>query len=589
MDSGSVVTYTALRPSSQSRMSLQTLSSTADSASTGTSSLQFHVDRALATALEMEKLDAVQEETPPASTNSSESARHARPPRPSAPVPEGPSSESTLRDVASPSPIPIPPPTKVPSRPASKLSQLSQSRAQRAPSNGPSPAATPAAASVVSEGKPPSAVSRRSLSGERKVTPEPPGVQVQPASSASSATSMTSKPKSKLSQLAQSKARETPRTVTPAGSAAVSQVSAVSESKPKSKLAAMAQAKAQSSRGSSVKSVPPAITVPPALETLIATPSPVASSAGKPPSKLAQLAQAKAQQASSKATDAAPSPASSSPKPTSKLAQLAQAKAQQASSRAPDASQPAESPVSASPRPASKLAQMAQAKAEQPRPSLWSSPPKKSPAPPLPGLMVHQSHTEYLTPIANGATATTAITTTYQSLGDLAHPQRSAHATSSMHMFAPKSGEAKPSKLAMKSKKAPKQSVAESEPVTTPDTAAAPPDPMFTLYSARTRASPSAFATLLVSEEQDSSHSGHSKRSHGHEREHDKHKRKPRKSNEVTLPPGTSAAVQGFAFDVPSPDDVVFNARRGTSLAKRGSAASRLTPSTASPARTAVR
>ena len=192
---------------------------------------------------------------------------------------------------------------------------------------------------------------------------------------------------------------------------------------------------------------------------------------------------------------------------------------------------------------------------------------------------MHQSHTEYFTPIANGATATTAITTTYQSLGDLAHPQRSAHATSSMHMFAPKPGEAKPSKLAMKSRK---HKHAEPEPESEPEAPTAPPDPIFSPTSSQARATPSAFATLLVSEEQESTHSGHSKRSH--EREKDKHKRKPRNSNEVTLPPGTSAAVQGFAFDVPSPDDVVFNARRGTSLAQRASASSHL----ASPARAAV-
>jgi hypothetical protein len=82
-----------------------------------------------------------------------------------------------------------------------------------------------------------------------------------------------------------------------------------------------------------------------------------------------------------------------------------------------------ESPVlSSSERPASKLAQMAQAKSKR-----GSGLPKLNTATsPSPSTLVGTSHTEYITPIANGPTATTAITTSYQTLGNLLSPAQSA-------------------------------------------------------------------------------------------------------------------------------------------------------------------
>src|SRR5258708_32579838 len=83
-----------------------------------------------------------------------------------------------------------------------------------------------------------------------------------------------------------------------------------------------------------------------------------------------------------------------------------------------------ESPVLASSeRPACKLAKLAQAKSKQggsgaPKPNAASST--------TPSTLVGTSHTEYLTPIANGPTATTAITTSYQTLGNLLSPTKSA-------------------------------------------------------------------------------------------------------------------------------------------------------------------
>lgn len=97
--------------------------------------------------------------------------------------------------------------------------------------------------------------------------------------------------------------------------------------------------------------------------------------------------------------------------------------------------------------------------------------------------------------------------------------------------------------------------------------------PIFSSDVIRARASPSAFASVLV----DDAESVRSPKSSS-SRDKDKDqtaKFRSRKGKEVA-PPSASplSASRGFAFDVPSPDDIVFNARKGSSLAQRPLASS---------------
>lgn len=262
-------------------------------------------------------------------------------------------------------------------------------------------------------------------------------------------------------------------------------------------------------------------------------------------------------------------------------------------------------------RPTSKLAQLAQAKAQQSQQSPLAMKAKQMRSE-GPGLAVHKSHTEYLVPIVNGPTATTAITTTYQTLGSLAqHKRSSSSTTQGVEMYASKASrdaaEPRQSKLAMKSRRAPKTELEpDDEPVL-----AALDLPMFSSDAPRTRALPSAFAALLIDDEappRGKSAGSKDKKESTLTQEHrtivEKPRKRTHKRHEVPPPPTSTTSSQGFAFDVPSPDDVVFNARRGTSLGGRslsasthpqstassgGSAASRSTSTTPLPIRTSVR
>lgn len=226
-------------------------------------------------------------------------------------------------------------------------------------------------------------------------------------------------------------------------------------------------------------------------------------------------------------------------------------------------------------RPQSKLAKLAQAKANSHAlvPSVPVSPPKELPKP----------HTEYLTPIANGATATTAITTSYQSLQSLSIPQ----ALEPLPLVQMPGTETRSSKLALKVKKAQAKSPSSSA---TDDEGSLPPlPPLFLSNSTRSRALPSAFASLLLndpltpSEDKDKdckspkygreelnlvdmyqASLSRSKSTLGHDLHYCKRSR-------VMSPASSDLGVRStsFAFDVPSPDDIVFNARRGTALAQR--------------------
>lgn len=141
--------------------------------------------------------------------------------------------------------------------------------------------------------------------------------------------------------------------------------------------------------------------------------------------------------------------------------------------------------------------------------------------------------------------------------------------------------EPKRSKLALKSRRAHEKPAYE-----TPadedfhDFGFTPPlSPMFLPKTTRSRALPSAFASLLV-DDRLTSYDSEGKGTHKHKgerREDIKHidasgtvsalsdlaetpKHRPQSSS--------PASPKRFAFDVPSPDDIVLNARRGTSLAQ---------------------
>ena len=227
-------------------------------------------------------------------------------------------------------------------------------------------------------------------------------------------------------------------------------------------------------------------------------------------------------------------------------------------------------------RPQSKLAKLAQAKASSHAlvPRVPVSPTKELPKP----------HTEFLTPIANGATATTAITTSYQSLQSLSTTQ----SLKPVPLIQMPGGETRSSKLVLKVKKAQAKSLSQSS-VTDDEGSLPSPPPLFLPSSTRSRALPSAFASLLLDDPLTSSEDkdkdckspkygreelnlvdmyqaslSRSKSTLGHELEQYKRSRvKPPTS------PDLSVRSTSFAFDVPSPDDVVFNARRGTALAQR--------------------
>ncbi|TBU31998.1 hypothetical protein BD311DRAFT_775557 [Dichomitus squalens] len=277
--------------------------------------------------------------------------------------------------------------------------------------------------------------------------------------------------------------------------------------------------------------------------------------------------------------------------------------------RSPPSSPPRAQAPSTSPQPRqlSKLAKLAQAKAQE---QSKSKPQSTS----HPGLILPRTTTEYLTPTANGPTATTAITTSYQSLSGLLSrnqlkvppsqptvaplPKAASPRVPFAGSASAKSSEPKQSKLAMKSKSS--RTKASTEPEPEPEDAPVFEVPMFSPSAIRSRAPPSAFATLLVSDASDGtsvngSESAHLCEHHQAERERDRRRsnersrtseedakrRRSRGGRIDTVLPPTMPSLRGFAFDVPSPDDIVYSARKGTSLGQR------TTSSTVSSAMTA--
>ena len=248
-----------------------------------------------------------------------------------------------------------------------------------------------------------------------------------------------------------------------------------------------------------------------------------------------------------------------------------------------------ESPTtSSSERPTSKLAKLAQAKSKQG--GSGASQPRAARSP-SPSSLLPTTHTEYLTPIANGPTATTAITTSYQSLSSLLSPTRSALPPSfppaGHNSSSPSSPEPRQSKLAMKAKKShlKQGSSTDGDQAYLP----VPVHAMFKPEGNRSRASPSTFASILLdgvplTSDEDKGHRKERRdklprerrRSHGRSnptspldeatanvKASSKHKSSAGKATNMPLAP-----LGPFAFDIPSPDDIVLNARRGTSLAR---------------------
>ena len=228
-------------------------------------------------------------------------------------------------------------------------------------------------------------------------------------------------------------------------------------------------------------------------------------------------------------------------------------------------------PKSASGRPPSKLALLAQQKADANR-----------------GPKLPKTTTEYLTPIANGSSVTTAITTSYQSLYSLTDPSRPTMIPkldivplqqSENGANLPQAG-TKPSKLALKVKRAGERHV---RPVPVEEEITLPVSSIFQAKPTRTRASPSAFASLLIhdipippQDKNDKDWKHREKRDMGAASSpvlvmDDTLNGRPRtrKRNHVRPPPIAELSPSAFSFDDPSPDDVVLQARRGTTLGKQ--------------------
>ncbi|KAJ7228960.1 hypothetical protein GGX14DRAFT_346787 [Mycena pura] len=248
-------------------------------------------------------------------------------------------------------------------------------------------------------------------------------------------------------------------------------------------------------------------------------------------------------------------------------------------SKIPEMPSPSTSPPTA--RQHSKLALLAQANK-----AARISKPKPLTSPPVLPL----EHTEYLTPIANGSAVTTAITTSYQSLYSLTNPDRSTGTTpfvvvplpATITTHAPSPADAKKTKLAMKIKRGQEK----QQPQRMPEAPAPSIPPMFLPKATRTRASPSSFASLLVDDVSSSEVGGPYARRTAKQTKEKQSEQRPRHGSrqkhseefpEFFVPSGS-------AFDGPSPDDVVLNARRDTSLAqmRTGTASTSVTKSSTS-------
>lgn len=216
-------------------------------------------------------------------------------------------------------------------------------------------------------------------------------------------------------------------------------------------------------------------------------------------------------------------------------------------------------------RPTSKLALLAQSKSADIPPKVKRP---KVMGPPY-------AQTQYLTPTSNSSAMTTAITTYMQTPDTMLKMSRTDLPPSyppvkpSGNLVSGGGGPGKLSKLAIKAKHTQRRPIADVEPTDgdSPDIGALPVDPIYGVRGAVT-ASPSTFADLLVNRDPERSEAA-MKAEELERRSDEKRRRKHRRDALLPshlLSSASSADAQGFAFDVPSPDDVVLNARRGTSL-----------------------
>ncbi|KIM45904.1 hypothetical protein M413DRAFT_23715 [Hebeloma cylindrosporum] len=234
-------------------------------------------------------------------------------------------------------------------------------------------------------------------------------------------------------------------------------------------------------------------------------------------------------------------------------------------------------------RPLSKLAMLAQQKIDASR------------VPKLP-----KTTTEYLTPIANGSSVTTAITTSYQSLYSLTDPSRrntiprldvvpvqppGGILTSPSHQ--------RPSKLAMKIKRAGDKPLLNPGFPSEDAIVSAPLSPLFQPTTTHARASPSAFASVLIYD------AANSPCNEGKDKNSKKRKEHMHKKEGTTIAQRTSDQPleqriakprnyaftdnNTFAFDGPSPDDIIFNARKKSGLKNLASPASHTSPNASAP------
>ncbi|CAK5276059.1 unnamed protein product [Mycena citricolor] len=207
---------------------------------------------------------------------------------------------------------------------------------------------------------------------------------------------------------------------------------------------------------------------------------------------------------------------------------------------------------SPSQKPQSKLALLAQAnKAARAAATAGKHQIVPTTQPTWKGPVLPEEHTEYLTPIANGSSVTTAITTSYQSLYSLTDPARQPMTKAPFVAPLPNPGTEipKPSKLAMKMKKN------QEKPVPQPAIAEPPPPPVSPIFSpkrTRSHGTPSAFGALLVDEQEPAKRRSKAKTRSG-----------PRHTAQK-IPDLFALAGDVSAFDGPSPDDIVLNARRDT-------------------------
>lgn len=176
--------------------------------------------------------------------------------------------------------------------------------------------------------------------------------------------------------------------------------------------------------------------------------------------------------------------------------------------------------------------------------------------------------TEYLVPTANGPTATTAITTTYQSLFSLTDPKRPAYMPKLEVAPLPTTTQVqqpKTSKLAMKVKKAGEKPVAQVPAEEPEEATTAPLSPIFQAPP-RSRAPPSAFASVLLQEDLVLFKPQRRVKERRKPGSGDQESRKPARAKRAEEVVSSLTPPSSFAFDSPSPDDVIFSARRGTSL-----------------------